>query len=146
MCISVSLSKLKFVRMFRRERIYPFRKADEHPRFVEQEMVHPPYGVIQQFSIQYTPDKNVTEAERINPFPTNHPYKHQFDNKLSETDKHIIKNSCLTFGETAVQEINTAPEGESQRAQSGRGPALLRSRLGGRRCAERCRRQQHWKR
>ena len=25
----------------RRERIYPFRKADEHPQFVEQEIVHP---------------------------------------------------------------------------------------------------------
>ena len=28
-------------------------------------------GLIQHFSIQYTPNKNVTAAERINPFPTN---------------------------------------------------------------------------
>ncbi len=43
----------------------------------------------QHFSIQNTPNKNVAEAERINPFPTKHLDKYQFVNMLTKADKLI---------------------------------------------------------
>ena len=62
--------KLEFAEVIRRERIYPFRNAGEHPRLVEQEMVRQHRMAYPTFSIQYTPNKNVSAAERMNPFPT----------------------------------------------------------------------------